>query len=151
MVDLSRIVSVVEIENVRLREAHCRSVRPSEIAKTLEVKPWHDAEVIKSGGGESLEIDVAFGLEVADADGEQEFQAEIRGTFELLYRIPADEDFSSEELAAFAQINAVFNAWPYWREFVQTSLARMDMPVLTVPVFRIHRSDSAGDQESSAE
>ncbi|MXZ73228.1 MAG: hypothetical protein F4Z04_17230 [Acidobacteria bacterium] len=151
MVDLSRIVSVVEIENVRLREAHCRAVHPSEIAKTLEVKPWHDAEVIKSGGGESLEIDVAFGLEVADADGEKEFQAEIRGTFELLYRIPADEDFSSEELAAFAQINAVFNAWPYWREFVQTSLARMDMPVLTVPVFRIHRSDSAEDQESSAE
>ena len=151
MVDLSRIVSAVEIKSVRLREAHCRSVRPSEIAETIAVKPSHDAEVIESGDRESLEVEVAFVLDVSNADGEQEFQAEIRGTFELLYRIPADKDFSSEELAAFAQVNAVFNAWPYWREFVQTSLARMEMPVLTMPVFRVARSDGVENEESSDE
>ena len=103
------------------------------------------------GDGESLQIEVAFGLEVSNASGEQELQAEIRGTFELLYRIPAGEDFSSEEFEAFAQVNAIFNAWPYWRELVQTSLARMDMPVLTVPVFRIKRPVTAEDQEPSDE
>ena len=48
---------------------------------------------------------------------------------------------------AFAQVNAVFNAWPYWRELVQASLARMSMPALTVPVFRVAPVDTAEEAE----
>ena len=63
----------------------------------------------------------------------------------MSYRLPADESFASEELAAFGKINGVFNAWPYWRELVHASLARMDMPTLTVPVFRLPPPDNAKD------
>ena len=140
MVDLSRIVSVVEIESVRLCEAHCRSVHPTEIGEESYVKPSHEATVVKEPGeSEPLEIEVAFRLEVSNASDQREFQAEIRAKFGLSYQIPADEEFTTEELEAFAGINAVFNAWPYWREWVQTSLSRMGMPVMTVPVFRIKR------------
>ena len=52
-------------------------------------------------------------------------------------RFPDEESFSSEELEAFGEVNAVFNAWPYWRELVQASLARMLLPPLTLPVFRV--------------
>ena len=92
MVDLSRIVSAVQIDGVRLCAAHCRSlVGPTEIARSL------------------------------------------------------DEVFSSDELNEFGQVNAVFNAWPYWRELVQSSLARMSMPILTVPVYRVLPSDPVKD------
>ena len=144
MVDLARIVSVVEIEGVRLCEAHCRSVHPTEIAEESYVKPSYEARVVKEPGeSEPLEIEVAFRLEVSNASDQKEFQAELRAKFGLSYGIPADEEFSSEELKAFADINAVFNAWPYWREWVQASLSRMGMPVLTVPVFRIRRPAAA--------
>lgn len=40
-------------------------------------------------------------------------------------------------LAAFAQINGVFNAWPYIRETVQSLTTRMGLPPLTLAVFRV--------------
>ena len=95
----------------------------------------------------SLRIETAFIMEIRNAGDDEELQAEIRGTFELSYEIPDDESFSSEELEAFGEMNAVFNAWPYWRELVQASLARMSMPPLTVPVFRVAPADTADESE----
>ena len=35
------------------------------------------------------------------------------------------------------RINPISNAWPYWREFVQSMSARMGYPALTVPMLEI--------------
>ena len=155
MVDLSRIVSVIEIESVRLCKAHCRSaVHPSETADAINVKTSCEAAVVKEPGEDgSLRIETTFAMEARSASDEEKLQAEIRGTFELSYKIPDDESFSSEELDAFGQVNAVFNAWPYWRELVQASLARMSMPPLMVPVFRLprNRTDDGAEQDEGRE
>ena len=45
-------------------------------------------------------------------------------------------EFTEKQFAAFAKYNGVFNAWPYWREFVQSMTARLNLPPLTLPVFR---------------
>ena len=147
MIDLSRIISVVQIESVRLCEAHCRSaVHPSESADVINVKTSTEAAVVKEPGDDgSLRVETTFTMEVRSASDEEKLQAEIRGRFELSYKIPDNENFSSEELEAFGHVNAVFNAWPYWRELVQASLARMSMPPLTVPVFRLAPPDMAAD------
>ena len=147
MVDLSRIVSAVQIDGVRLCESHCRSlVGPTEIARSLAVNPSHDATVAREPGEDGLFlIKTSFFLEIRAEDGEEELQAEVQGVFELSYRVPNDEVFSSDELNKFGQVNAVFNAWPYWRELVQSSLARMSMPILTVPVYRVLPSDPDED------
>ena len=155
MVDLSRIVSVIEIKSVRLCEAHCRSaVHPSEAGGAISVKISHKAAVVKKPGEDgSLRIETTFAMEVHSASDEEKLQAEIRGTFELSYKVPDDESFSSEELDAFGQVNAVFNAWPYWRELVQASLARMSMPLLAVPVFRLprNRTNDGAKQDEARE
>jgi hypothetical protein len=44
---------------------------------------------------------------------------------------------SPEEQNAFLAANAVFNCWPYWREFVQSTAGRMSLPPLTLPFFRV--------------
>ena len=149
MVDLNRIISVIQIESVRLREAHCRAaVQPSEIADAIKVTTSRKTAVIKEPTDDrACRIETAFTMEVRSADGDEKLQAEIRGTFELSYEIPDGESFSSEELEAFGEVNAVFNAWPYWRELVQVSLARMSMPPLTVPVFRVVPADTADEAE----
>lgn len=94
-----------------------------------------------------MRVETAFSLEVRSADDDERLQAEIRATFELSYAIPDEESFSPEELEAFAEGNAVFNAWPYWRELVQASLARMSLPPLTLPVFRVVPAESADEAE----
>lgn len=154
MVDLKRIVSVIQIESVRLCETHCRSaVQPAEIADAINVNTSRKAAVVKEPTEDRpLRIETAFSMEVRSADDEERLQAEIRATFELSYAIPDEESFSPEELEAFAEGNAVFNAWPYWRELVQASLARMSLPPLTLPVFRVvpaETTDEAEDDEDA--
>ena len=60
----------------------------------------------------------------------------IECSFLLTYSAPSVGDLTPGNLEAFAQINGIFNAWPYWREFVQNMAARMGLPQLVIPVFR---------------
>jgi hypothetical protein len=63
---------------------------------------------------------------------------DLRATAELLYRISEEgSDLEAEDIDEFARINAPFNAWPYWRELVQSALARLNLPVSPLPLFRI--------------
>ena len=152
MANLSRVVAAVEIDNVRLCEGSCRSlVRPSESVEDVAVKVSYAPAVTETRESELLVITVSFSLDVHDRTDKENLQAEIRGTFELSYRLPADEGFSAEELKEFGRVNAVFNAWPYWREYVQASLARMSLPALTMPVFRILPSDSSESRVEAME
>jgi preprotein translocase subunit SecB len=31
-------------------------------------------------------------------------------------------------------MNGIYNIWPYWREYVQTTTSRLGLPPLTLPV-----------------
>jgi hypothetical protein len=46
-------------------------------------------------------------------------------------------------------INPISNAWPYWREFVQSMGARMGFPALTVPLLEIALKKAALKQGKS--
>jgi len=61
----------------------------------------------------------------------------IDATFFLLYRLDGAEGLDDMALSSFADLNGTYNAWPYWREFVQSITSRMDLPPLTIPVFRL--------------
>jgi hypothetical protein len=77
----------------------------------------------------------AFGEEV-ERKNENIF-LNIEATFELLYSINSIEELEDEAFKSFADVNGMYNAWPYWREFVQSITSRMELPTLTIPVFRI--------------
>ncbi len=71
-----------------------------------------------------------------DGESDEEPALSIDCTFILAYTASELETLSEAEVRAFAEINGVFNAWPYWREFVQNTAARMGLPRIVVPVFR---------------
>lgn len=148
-VDLSRIVSSVQIDGVRLREASCRSLLDrSGVSEELVATASHEASVTKEPRDDAtFVISVSFSLEIRDAVGANDLHAEVSAVFDLAYSLPGAVTFPAEELEGFAHLNSVFNAWPYWREIVQTSLSRMAMPVLTVPLYRLPRRDSAKDED----
>jgi hypothetical protein len=58
-----------------------------------------------------------------------------------------DYDDSPENLLTYVEyvmtINPISDAWPYWREFVQSMSARMGFPALTVPLLEIMPKKSA--------
>ncbi len=46
------------------------------------------------------------------------------------------EELPQECLDAFALINASYHVWPYWREYVTSSCARMNVPKLVMPTIQ---------------
>lgn len=58
---------------------------------------------------------------------------EISARITLTYASPKACEFTEEHLNAFARTNGIFNAWPYWRELVQSCTVRMGLPAFTVP------------------
>jgi hypothetical protein len=61
----------------------------------------------------------------------------IDTSFLLLYRLEDFEGLTQKGFERFANLNGIYNAWPYWREFVQNTIVRMGLPSLSLPVFRI--------------
>jgi hypothetical protein len=57
--------------------------------------------------------------------------------FEAEYRFAQDYKPTEKQIDAFRSANAVFNCWPFFREFVQTSIARMHYPPPPVPFLRL--------------
>jgi hypothetical protein len=71
-----------------------------------------------------------------DANQSGEPCCEVHARIALTYDSPKAADFSAEHLSAFAQGNGIYNAWPYWREFLQSSTVRMGLPPFIVPSFK---------------
>lgn len=59
----------------------------------------------------------------------------VRARYRLVYRVTKRP--SALDANAFAELNGVFNAWPFWREVVQASAMRMNVPPPVVPLLKI--------------
>jgi hypothetical protein len=44
---------------------------------------------------------------------------------------------TAEQINAFKDGNAIFNCWPYCRQYVQEMIQRMGYPPLTLPFLRV--------------
>lgn len=44
-------------------------------------------------------------------------------------------------LEEFGRYNVGYHVWPYWREYVQGTCARMGIPPIPVPIYRIPQSE----------
>lgn len=121
------------------RSTHLDSVRflqGSFVVEKLDVEPKDD-----DGLGSSFSFDmqpsegrllsrVSITLEVQQRGAPPLHRVTVKGTIELGYRMTAK--FAAEELEAFSRINGIYHAWPYWREFVQSSTTRAGLPPLTL-------------------
>ena len=86
------------------------------------------------------ELDVAVSLFVSakaddSASGVDVFR--IESVFHLRYTLSGDEVPNESQLEAFAKLNGIYNVWPYWREYVQSSSARMGLPPVVLPVLTV--------------
>ena len=57
--------------------------------------------------------------------------------------------YLADDFEYFLTINPISNAWPYWREFVQSMSARMGFPALTVPLLEIVPKKAATKEAKS--
>lgn len=61
----------------------------------------------------------------------------IIARFRLLYSVNPDVTPTRDEINQFAHWNAMFNAWPYWREYVSSTINRAHLPQFVIPVMKV--------------
>jgi preprotein translocase subunit SecB len=129
----------VDLQSVKLLTCDCKQKpKSTEGPNTFAIEKTCRFEVDKEKNivGAFIQFTLnAFG-EGVEQKKENSFLV-IDATFLLLYHIRSTEGLDDEAFSSFAEANGVYNAWPYWREFVQSVTSRMGLPTLTVPVFRI--------------
>ncbi|MCF6209336.1 MAG: hypothetical protein L3J88_12815 [Gammaproteobacteria bacterium] len=71
---------------------------------------------------------------------------EIVGVFEAKYL--SKSQLKEEELKAFSADNVGYHVWPYWREYVQSTCARIGFsPAFEVPVYIIPPRDEMSEAD----
>lgn len=56
----------------------------------------------------------------------------------LLYGLSNGDGTPTDQVAEkFAERNAVFNAWPFFREFAHSQVSRMGLPQIVIPLYRL--------------
>jgi len=80
--------------------------------------------------GDSVGEDSATGPDKAGSD--DNVLAQIEATYVAQYH--SETDPGQDALEAFALKNASYHVWPYWREFLASQCARMNLPKLSLPL-----------------
>lgn len=146
---LLKTLSLVDVQVARFSAASARpagELRPEQLSQRIRYR----AQRLPSPRDEEVQLGkVDFEYEVLLQERKL---VEISGMLVLFYacgtpveKQPSDvmeptTPRTSESNAALwdicLEVNATFNAWPYIRELVSSSLARLRYPALTLPTFR---------------
>lgn len=133
---VSRVASRVQIANVELVGSHYERLDDGMdvVAFSRELVPEFRVG-LEWGLSESVLLVVVTFATAFDDEDEQPYS--VVGRFRLAYDIAGEAIVNDEDLAQFVHWNAMFNAWPYWREFVSSQLARGQLPRFVVPVLGV--------------
>ncbi len=130
---VNRVARVVDIANVELVGSHYE--REDDGFETLELP--NVEPVIRVGLEWEVEHPRLIVIPTFATDFEEEPQPySIVARFRLTYLVDDDAPPDQADVEQFAHWNAIFNAWPYWREFVSSTINRGQLPRFVVPVMR---------------
>ena len=128
----------VQIESVRLVGCECRQT-PRVHTQQLEFRLKHEASTTVDKRTGAIGVLARFTMRAhpkGEGSGTVETAIQLDAAFLLTYSAADLEGLNAANFRSFGQCNGIYNAWPYWREFVQSTVARMGLPTLTIPVFR---------------
>jgi hypothetical protein len=143
-----RVAAAVELRNVFLLEARA-ALAPQFVEEGCQLpkKGW-SIQVGHRGKftihqKKTLRTTLQFDFKASEAKSKGKPLLIIAATFIAEYEMAEGFNPPTEDLNAFVHANAVFNCWPYWREYVHSTAARMNLPPLTLPFFRVRTPQSA--------
>ena len=137
--EIAPLIASVQLKDIRLVEAsvstRIRSAREAgevnlAISKSADIKDYHMDDGI-------LWVLARFRMQLTPVEPGKDAAISVNAAFEIKYSFPKELKVSEGQLKTFAKIQGIFNAWPYWREFVQNMVARMNLPPITLSVFRL--------------
>jgi len=125
------LAEVVALKIVHLWETECK--RDVEFKpKKLDISMDITTSKLNSRDEKLLPYSCQIYLTATDKTEAKEAFV-ISAKYCLVYEFKEEYEASEQEFENFGRINVVFNAWPYIREYVQNTLARMNFGPLVLP------------------
>ena len=135
---LQVLIGAVEIGNIRLVDLTAStSVRSTDEAGSISLSVKTTTSV-RERTEEIFFVATSIDMQLVSKEKAVPVVT-IKAGFELSYRLPHGFAATTKDLELFAKINGVYNAWPYWRELIQNTLMRMNLPPVTLPLLRMAR------------
>ena len=143
----AKVVVAVQLSSVRFSACSAQLLEsiddiPDGVALYVSMK-FSTPTILPVDDGLSTRTTLLFRMSGKLPDNEESPKpyAVVRATLEARYDLKPDTPkFSDDDLRDFALCYCPFHVWGYWREFVQSSLARLDLPQTTVPLFLISQA-----------
>lgn len=132
--DLAEVVSrQVELKEVFITRIFARRCAHFEDrAHTVALHVNVDSKANRHEG--LIHVNPQFLLTASLDEASEADLVRIEAEYCLQYRLSSFADVRKQHIDAFGRLNGLYNAWPYWREFVQSATVRMGLPPLTIPV-----------------
>ena len=129
------ISSNLQLKNIHLWQSDCKR-DISFKSKNAEVNVHVEVKVLDTKDSKILPFGCRFQVSALDDDEEiQVFDLDIY--YCVVYNILNDYKPKKAESEAFGLTSAIFNAWPYVREYVHNTLVRMDLTAFVMPPITI--------------
>lgn len=138
---VGRIAGRVEITDVELVLSHFErdddGPRPPSSPRNVLVEPTirFEPEWDLSDDQQTLAFLVRFMIE-----NEDDPRFSVIAFFRLTYTVSSGPELDPSDIDLFAHWNVIFNAWPYFREYVSSTVNRAGLPRFALPVMRVPRA-----------
>jgi hypothetical protein len=132
----------VEIRNVRLLSSRCQQPGAAPPAGVgFAVKLSHVTRTQVNEVDRVITVLAAFRFLAGPANAPDVAPViSVAAEFQLTYSVTDLTGLTETQFRRFGELNGIYNAWPYWREFLQSTTSRMGLAPFTLPVFRVPRS-----------
>ena len=134
----AKVSGRAEIKGLFLLEGH--QSRSHEVDTTEDGNEFVNAYRVDCGLNTEdslVYVKVSFTCKLVRPNDEgAEPKIKIEATFVIIYSLNSLDGIEQRHVQAFGSLNGVYNAWPYWREYVQSSCGRMGLAPITIPAFR---------------
>lgn len=129
----AEILKGLELKSIGLNS--CKSILDREkLSFNLTTSIKDEASFIINKDGD---IEVLHRYKLSSRDPKlKKIIVKIECTFCLVFS--SNKKVSQDFFEIFKEINLPINSWPFFREFVFTTTSRMNVPPLTLPLFKSH-------------
>ena len=140
------------IVKIRLAAANMHAVTDGTSDEKIEVGLSFHAKQVPAPP-DLLRLHVAFKMEGFPESPPRKRKAKVdptalvECTYEVDYKMQQEFTLTPEHVRAFREGNAIFNLWPYFREFLQSHVTAMALPPFVAPLLRIQPKLPAPTQE----
>lgn len=147
-----RVTPNVELRAITLSHCQARGLQQRQAATlpiTVDLNYNASSTNIESG---ILHISLDFAviaLDKSESEQDPKVVFNVGCRLEATYQVLNDLNIPQEDAEAFASGNAVFNCWPYFREFVQNLSGRMGLQMPPIPFLRLQVKQDAESEKPS--